>query len=56
MVKTFIKERHFLTLRYFKIKIKECDIQTVAMIRELQDDMQDDGVINVLSKPSLCGM
>ncbi len=37
-------------LRDFKIKIKESDIRTVAMIRELQDAMQDDAVINVLSK------
>ncbi len=53
MVKSFIKESHFLTLRDFKIKIKECDIQTVAMMRELQDAMWDDAVIDVLSKQEM---
>ncbi len=38
---------------YFKIKIKECDIQTVTMINELQDAMQDDAVINVVSKQEM---
>ncbi len=52
MVKTFIEQSLF-NLRDFKIKIKECDIQIVAMIRELQDVMQDDAVINVLSKQEM---
>ncbi len=51
--KNFYKRESLFNLRDFKIKIKECDIRTVAMIRELQDAMQDDAVINVLSKQEM---
>ncbi len=46
--KIYNKRESLFNLRDFMITIKECDIQTVAMIRELQDAMQDNAVINVL--------
>ncbi len=48
--KNFYEGESLFNLRDFKIKIKERDIQTVAMIRELQDAMQDDAVIIALNK------
>ncbi len=37
----------------FNIKIKKCDIQTVVMIRVLQDAMWDNEVSNVLRKQEM---
>ncbi len=51
--KNIYKRESLFNLRNFNIKIKECDFRTVAMIRELQDAMQDDAVINVLSKQEM---
>ncbi len=51
--KNAYKRESLFNLRDFKIKIKQCDIQTVVMIRELQDAMQDDAVINVLSEQEM---
>ncbi len=51
--KNLCKRESLFNLRDFKIKIKDCDIRKVAMMRELQDAMQDDAVINVLSKQEI---
>ncbi len=51
--KNCYKRESLFNLRHVKIKIKEYDIQTVVMIRELQDTMQDDAVLNVLSKQEM---
>ncbi len=51
--KNCYKRESLFNLRDFKIKAKESDIRTAAMIRELQDAIQDDAVINVLSKQEM---
>ncbi len=51
--KNVCKKESLFNLRDFKIKIKDCDIWTIAMIKELQDAMKDDAVVNVLNKQEM---